>query len=174
MRLRALAFLVALLPCAVTAAPSDDLKSLIDQGKAVDAYALGKQTAREPSDELFDYYLGLAAVDSGRTAEGVGIRKRYVDGHPNDHRARLELGRGYFLLDDNRRAREEFEAVKKSNPPPEVVANIDLFLVAIRQRETQRVLRSAWVELSALIMQTTSAILDRSDESVSILMLRRS
>lgn len=138
MRLRAVLSLIALLPCAVIAAPSDDIKSLIDQGKAADAYQLGIQATREPSDELFDYYFGVAAVDSDHVAEGVEILKRYVDRHSDDSRARLELGRGYFLLEDNRRAREEFEAVKKTNPPPEVVANIDIFLEAIRQRETQR------------------------------------
>ncbi len=66
MCLRAVLSLIALLPCAVIAVPSDDIKSLIDQCKAADAYQLGTQAAQLPSDELFDYYFGIAAVNSLR------------------------------------------------------------------------------------------------------------
>lgn len=137
MRLRALFRLVVLLPCAAFAAPSDELKSLIDSGKVEDAYQLGRRAPPAPPDALFDYYFGIAAVDSGRAAEGVEILKRFVDRQPSDPRARLELGRGYFLLGDNQSARTEFETVKKAEPPQQVVANIDLYLTAIHQRETQ-------------------------------------
>ena len=56
-----LVVLVSCLPSVAIAAPSDDIKSLIDQGKAADAYQLGTQAAPLPSDELFDYYVGVAA-----------------------------------------------------------------------------------------------------------------
>lgn len=122
---------------AVAAAPSDDLKLLLDQGKAQEAYELGKRIVRQTGDILFDRYFGVAAIDTGNVSEGVRLLEEYLKAKPDDLVARLELARGYFLLNDNARARTEFEAVKNHvpPPPPEVIANIDTFLEQIRGRE---------------------------------------
>jgi len=62
--LRAALIFAALLPGVVAGAPSDDIKSLIDQSRAVDAYDLGKRGTRIASDDFFDYCFGIAAADS--------------------------------------------------------------------------------------------------------------
>jgi hypothetical protein len=62
--------------------------------------------------------------------------ERYIVNFPDNQNARLELARGYFVLGENARAREEFERVLKLNPPPAVTANIERFLDAIRSRES--------------------------------------
>ena len=61
----------------------------------------------------------MAAVDIGRSGEGVLALERYVLQFPDDPRARLELARAYFYAGDDVRSREEFEAVARSRPPPD-------------------------------------------------------
>ena len=133
----AAAALAAALPLAAQAAPADDLKALLDQGKAADAYALGKQHPEELGNPQFDFFFGVAAVDAGHAGEGVLALERYVTNFPGNRQARLELGRAYFVLGDDARAREEFDNVRKSSPPPEVEANIERFMDAIHARESR-------------------------------------
>src|ERR1043165_9183158 len=103
-------------PLAVFAAPADDVKALIDQGKAAEAYALGKQHPDQLGNPAFDFYYGVAAIDAGHAGEGVLALERYVANFPANHAGRLELARGYYVLGDDARAREEFDAVLKTNP----------------------------------------------------------
>lgn len=49
----------------------------------------------------------------------------------------MELARGYFVLGDDVRAREEFDGVMKTEPPREVQANVQRFMDAIRARESR-------------------------------------
>src|SRR5581483_1999341 len=132
----ALAFAAAL-PLAVQAATADDVKALVEQGKAADAYALGRQHPEELGNPAFDFYYGVAAVDAGHAGEGVLALERYVANFPDNQAARLELARAYFVLGDAVRAREEFDNVQKSNPPSSVQANIQRLMDAIRARESQ-------------------------------------
>ena len=127
--------LAAALPFFAYAAPADDLKALLDQGKAADAYALGKKHPDQLGNPAFDFYFGIAAVDAGHAGEGVLALERYIANFPDNMQARLELARAYFVLGDNARAREEFDIVQKANPPAGVQANIQRFKDAIRARE---------------------------------------
>jgi len=129
--------LAALFPLGAYAAVADDVKALADQGKAAEAYALGKQHPEELGNPAFDFYFGVAAVDAGHAGEGVLALERYIANFPGNQAARLELARGYFVLGDDVRAREEFDIVRKTNPPPSVEANIQRFYDAIRARESQ-------------------------------------
>lgn len=128
--------IAALFPLGALAAVGDDVKALLDQGKAAEAYALGKQHPEELGNPAFDFYYGVAAVDAGHAGEGVLALERYVANFPDNQAARLELARAYFVLGDNVRAREEFTNVEKTNPPPAVQANIQRFMDAIRARES--------------------------------------
>ncbi|MDB5808241.1 MAG: hypothetical protein JWN94_363 [Betaproteobacteria bacterium] len=121
----------------VYAGPADDLKALIDRGSAVEAYNLGVQTPELLGQPPFDFYFGVAAIDSGHAGEGVLALERYVINYPDNVIARVELARGYFVLGEDARAREEFERVTKSKPPVSVQTNIDRFLDAIRSRESR-------------------------------------
>lgn len=119
------------------AAPADDIKLMLEQGKAAAAYALGAKNPDLLGQPAFDFYFGVAAIDSGHAGEGVLALERYVTNFPDNLTARLELARGYFVLGDDLRAREEFDLVLKAQPPAAVRANIDRFLDAIRSRESR-------------------------------------
>lgn len=128
---------------AAAAAPSqaaqvDDLSALVESGRAAEAYATycaNSDLVTRP--EAFDLWCGAAAVDLGRAGEGVLTLERYVLRFPDNARARLELARAYFYAGDNARSREEFEAVSKQHPPPDVQAGIDRYLNALQSRESR-------------------------------------
>lgn len=130
------------------AAPADDIKALLEKGDSRAAYELGRKHPEELGNPVFDFYFGVAAIDSGRAGEGVLALERYVANFPANLEARLELARGYFILGEDLRAREEFNEVLKAKPPAQVVANIDRYLDAIRARESAyRTTAGAFIEI---------------------------
>jgi tetratricopeptide (TPR) repeat protein len=129
-------FLLGMASC-LHAAPAEEMKALVEQGKAAEAYSVGARTPELLGQPAFDFYFGVAAIDSGHAGEGVLALERYIINFPDNLNARLELARGYFVLGEDARAREEFERVAKANPPAAVQANIERFLDAIRSRESR-------------------------------------
>ncbi len=130
------------------AAPADEVQKLLESGRSADAYALGRKHPEELGKPEFDFYFGIAAIDTGHAGEGVLALERYVVQFPDNDRARLELARGYFVLGELLRAREEFEAVSAKKPPAAVQATIDRFLDSIRAQETRyRATASGYVEI---------------------------
>lgn len=126
-----------LMPSASTAAPVDEIKLLVEKNQPADAYALGKSLPDELGSPAFDLYFGVAAIDSGHAGEGVLALERYIANFPDNHSARLELARGYFVLGDDVRAREEFDNVLKTAPPAAVRSTIERFYDAMRARESR-------------------------------------
>ena len=119
------------------AAVADEVKAMLEQGKAKEAYELGKQHPELLGDPVFDFYYGVAAIDAGNAGEGVLALERYVINFPGNTSARLELARGYYVLGEDLRASEEFREVLKTNPPEAVKFNIQRYLDAIRSRESR-------------------------------------
>jgi tetratricopeptide (TPR) repeat protein len=119
------------------AAPADEVRALLDQGRARDAYELARRHPDEFGKPEFDFYYGIAAVDAGHAGEGVLALERYIVLFPDNDRARLELARAYYVLGELLRAREEFDAVSRRKPPAEVLATIDRFMDSIRAQETR-------------------------------------
>lgn len=145
-RLVVLAALLVLAP-EVPAAPADEIRALLEQGRSKEAYALGQKHPGELGKPEFDFYYGIAATDSGNAGEGVLAFERYVVQFPENIRARLELARAYFVLGEMVRAREEFEAVSRRKPPADVQATIDRFMDSIRAQESRYTpTGSLWVE----------------------------
>ena len=124
-------------PLVLLAAPPDEVKALMEAGKPAEAYALGKQSPESLGDPAFDFFFGVAAIETGHAGEGVLALERYLLQYPDNVSARLQLARGYFALNEDARAREEFEALRKLDPPAPVVATIDRYLDAVRLRETR-------------------------------------
>lgn len=124
-------FIASLSACA---ASSSELEALLNAGRAGEAFRVGTSSPKPQGDRLFDYFLGVAAIDSGHGHEGVDLLRAYIAAHPGDLRAHLELARGYFLINNLESARAEFLLVRKSPIPPQVAANIDGFLQAIDAR----------------------------------------
>lgn len=129
----------------------DRLRSLAEQGEAEQAYRYARAHLREGrGDPRFDFYYGLAAIDAGHPGEGVVALERVLQAEPANHRARLELARGYFLLEEYPSARREFERVLATHPPPTVQANIRRYLESIRLREGRaRTTAAAYLDLGA-------------------------
>lgn len=119
------------------AAPADDVRGLLEKGRAAEAYALARKHPEQLGRPDFDLYFGVAAIDSGHAGEGVLALERSLIHFPENQRARLELARGYFVLGELHRAREEFEEVLRRNPPPGVQATIDRFMDSIRAQESR-------------------------------------
>jgi tetratricopeptide (TPR) repeat protein len=117
-------------------APADEVRALFEKGQARQAWQLGRQSGAEMGKPAFDYWFGLAAIDSGEPADGVLALERYLLNNPGSVVARLELGRGYLALGDTARAREMFDEVLRLNPPPAVRQRIERLMAAIRERES--------------------------------------
>ena len=146
--LRRLCGALALAATAAYGAPSDDVKNLLEQGKAAEAYREGKKHPGQLGDPEFDFYFGIAAIEAGEAGEGVLALERYMLNFPDNTSARLELARGYFLLREDARAREEFQGVLATKPSANVVAAIERYLDAIRLRESRYIPTGAfYVEL---------------------------
>lgn len=121
-----------------------DLKSLVEQGRFAEAFELGLRNDSLVGDPLFDYYFGVAAIDSGRASLGVLALERVLLSNPGNDLVRLELARGYFVLSDFERAREEFTIMAGKQLPAPVRASVDRYLAAIRDQDPafRRVFRS--------------------------------
>jgi hypothetical protein len=152
-------------------APLDDLRALVEAGSAAEAYSAfcaDPDISARPRE--FDLWCGVAAVDLGRAGEGVLALERYVLQFPDDTRARLELARAYFYAGDNVRAREEFEAVAKEQPPPDVQAGIDRYLAALEAREGRyRTRTTAYVEAGAGYDSNANAGVAQADIGLPVL-----
>lgn len=144
------ALVLALASALALASPAAEVRRLVEAGRAAEAYALGREHPQEFGNPEFDFFFGIAAIDSGHAGEGVLALERYIVQFPENDRARLELARGYFVLGELARAREEFEAVAAKGPPAAVMANIERFLDAIRAQESRyRPSASAYLEVGA-------------------------
>ena len=127
-----------------------EIDALIKQGKSQQAYEIALKYRNDLEGEpKYDFYYGIAAINSGHVSDGVFALDRVVSGNPADDRARLELARGYYLLEEDVRARQEFETVMSHNPPDKVRSNIKLYLDRIRIREeTYRNTAKAYMEFA--------------------------
>ena len=124
------------------------LKSLLNTGQVEKAYNYAsKEVANHEGSPEFDYYYGIAAIDSGHASEGVFALERVLSFDPNNHAARLELARGYFVLEEYARSRQEFETVLTVDPPEDVVKRVNLYLDAIVTQEGRyKTTQTAFVE----------------------------
>ena len=118
------------------AGPAEDVKALLDQGKDREAYAVGKTAANELGNPLFDFYFGVAALNAGVPGEGVLALERYLLQFPDNRSAQFQLARGYFILGEDERARQEFSNLVADAKGVEL-SSINQFLDAIRSRESR-------------------------------------
>ena len=124
-----------------------DARVLIENGnydEALDALRPLAKTYPKRTDILF--LLGLAAIERSEQpditeadreallADAITALRTILIDRPDLVRVRLELARAFFLNRDDGLARDHFERVLAGNPPPSVVANVQLFLDSIRAR----------------------------------------
>ncbi|MEW7981138.1 MAG: hypothetical protein AB2813_15520 [Candidatus Sedimenticola endophacoides] len=117
------------------------------QGHGGEAYelALGLREGHE-GEPRFDYLLGGSALDSGHLSEGVFALERLLRQYPAEDPARLQLGRGYYLLEQDRRARQEFEQILSHDPEQVLRLSAERFIKALDRRAGRyRRSLSAWL-----------------------------
>lgn len=125
----------------------DDLKSLVEQGRFAEAFDLGMRNEKLAGNPIYDYYFGVSAIDSGRASLGVLALERVLLDNPGNDLARLELARGYFVIGDYERAREEFMYMRSKQLPAAVQTSVDRYLNAIRTTDPKfRVVRRTFFE----------------------------
>jgi len=135
-RMTVLAVALATAWGAAQAATSDDIKALMEAGKFSDAYQLGKQHQEQMGQPAFDFFFGIAALDGGSPGEGILALERFLLEFPDNRSARFHLARGYYILGEDQRARQEFTALLNDAEGEEKLG-IERFLDAIRARESR-------------------------------------
>jgi outer membrane protein len=97
---------------AVPQAVLEQAEALMKAGKAGDAYQLLEPHEVEGAgDEVYDYLLATAALESGRPSKATFIYERILAVKPAFVGVRADMGRAYFALGDYGRAKIEFETV---------------------------------------------------------------
>jgi len=77
------------------------------------------------------WWIGTSAMKTGKTQLAVEKFQKMLAIDPKLYRVRLELAAAYFGLGRYQEARKELDIVKASNPPEEVLKNIEKLLAAI-------------------------------------------
>ncbi|MDJ0701587.1 MAG: tetratricopeptide repeat protein [Woeseiaceae bacterium] len=110
-------------------------ETLLAENRSQAAYDLLQPLeTRGAGDAYFDYLLGVAALDSGRTAEAILSLRRAVSSAPQFSGARMELARAHFEAGDDALARTLFVTLLGENPPSGVRDVIDQYIAAIDAR----------------------------------------
>lgn len=119
------------------ASTADEVKVLVEQGRYEEAYRMGQRARGEAGQPVFDFYFGVAAINAGKASDGVLALERYLLNFPDNLVARLELARGYYLLGDDGRAIDEFEAILAGKPAADIARVVREYLDALRARESR-------------------------------------
>jgi len=118
---------------------AESLEALVESGQYQAAYELAMiQELDQAGEPHFDFLYGLSALEVGHPQLAVFALERVLVAVPQDHRARLELGRAYFVLGDFEKSRELFDKVLAADPPRRVKDNVQLFMHELEQRSKLR------------------------------------
>ena len=149
----------------------DILKSLFDNMKRNQAYAYARRHLPEmEGDPFFDYLYGVSAIDSGDASEGVFALERVLASYPDDLVARLELARGYFVLQEYAQSKDAFEIVLETNPPMKVKKTAEAYLDKIRVSESRyRPTHSGILKLTLGNDDNVNAGIDESTQFLDII-----
>jgi len=110
----------------------DDAEALLASGDSGGAYALLKSNEQTlAGSAMFDYLLGVAALDSGHPNEAIFSLRRALLVSPNFSGARMELARAYYETGNTAMARSLFINLLDENPPPRVRTVITDYIAAI-------------------------------------------
>ena len=128
--------------------PSPEMDRLIAAGEFQQAFDLGLANLDEYEGvPQFDFFYGLAALESGNPNESVFALERVAATATNPvlrERARLELARAYFVTNNLTASENLFNLVLASNPPANVQQNIEAFLQLIEARRDSQSATFNW------------------------------
>jgi tetratricopeptide (TPR) repeat protein len=112
-----------------------EAEGLIERGQSRRAYnLLSPHEVQLSGNPLYDYLLGISALDSGRSSEAIFALRRALSVEPGFSGARLELARAYFEAGNNDLARPLFARLLEENPPPSVRDVLNQYITAIDAR----------------------------------------
>jgi hypothetical protein len=133
-RIAGVAALVLLLQSVAFAdAVLDRARQLVQEKNPQAAYnLLAPLESRRAGEVEFDYLLGISALDSGHREHAVFALERVLAVNPNFAQARAEIARAYFEMGEKENAKNEFESVRRTNPPEAVRQTIDRYLSALQ------------------------------------------
>ncbi len=104
-------------------------------GEIKQAYQLMQVHADENAGIFeYDYFLGQLAMDSGEPVEAIFVLERALDQRPDFAPARAELARAYFIIGENKAAKNEFEKVQESEMPATSKKLMARYILAIDDR----------------------------------------
>ena len=129
--------------------PVVQAKTLIESKQADAAFALLAPLERQRAGNRdFDYWLGVAALESDRLERATLAFERLLVTNPDFDSARLELARTYLRMGSVDLAAQEFTRLL-TRAPNEVGRNLlEAYLAEIRRiKDRQRFDRSAYIEL---------------------------
>ena len=123
---------------AAIAAPVDDAKILLKQGKAAESMELLELHLVDYSqDPEYNYLLGISSLDAGKPGNAVFAFERVLAINPDHLWARAELARALIALTEYEAARRELTQVKMSPLPPDVAARVDEILAQLERALAQ-------------------------------------
>ena len=103
-----------------------------DAGDYNHAYEIFSELIREnPENEKVNFAFGMAALSRGKLSHALFAFERVLMSNPGNQRARLELAWTYMAMEQYELARREFQQVRDSSPPEQVLRNIDRYMAHI-------------------------------------------
>lgn len=119
-------------------------QALIEAGKPGEAYDLLQPLeAAHAGDILYDYLLGVSAVDAGKPGLAVFALERVQETEPGYRDAELWLAIAHYQSGDMERAKLGFAAVQARGRDAESRARAEQYLAAIKQRDEAAAAKSA-------------------------------
>ncbi len=114
-----------------------EAEGLLGRGQSQRAYdLLSPYEIQLSGNPLYDYFLGVAALDSGRVSEAIFALRRALSVEPGFSGARLELARAYFEAGNNALARPLFARLLEESPPPAVREVLNQYINSIDEKPT--------------------------------------
>jgi hypothetical protein len=104
----------------------------LDEAAAV----LDARLTASPNDVQALFLKGMIAVAKKDNREAIRIFRSILIDHPDAARVRLELARAFYLDRDYGNAMRQFQFALAGRPPPEVAANINRYIAAIRDAKS--------------------------------------
>ena len=132
-----------------SAEPIAKAKSLIENKQADTAFRLlAPLEDQRAGDRNFDYWLGVAALESDRLERAALAFERLLVKYPDFDSARLELARTYLRMGSVDLAAQEFTRLLTRAPNEAGRKLLEDYLAEIRRiKERQRFGRSAYIEI---------------------------
>lgn len=84
--------------------------------------------AEDPTNEQAMFNMGMLSIQSGQFDRAIERLTEFVSLYPNHIQGQLLLGVAYMNLDDDEKAKEQFERVKKMDTDPAVQAAVESYL----------------------------------------------